>query len=273
MSNPVVESDPQPTHLQPNFYYHQEKLLFDYCTSHPETKWNVVRPCAIIGAVNKTWMNTFYPFAVYAAVQAHRKQPLEFSGDFESWQYPFTHSSARMTGYLSEWAVLEEECANQAFNANDGSPLSWSRFFEALSKWYGVEKGINYPKRDEERSFDATMTLAGGKDAPLGYGPPSEIRRSFALTDWAKDSENQQAWRELQSTGSGKLDFDPFASESDIANNFGGDFAYLRFCMSHDKVRRYGFNGYVDALETVFEMYQEMQLMGMLPPMVVDAAR
>jgi hypothetical protein len=27
------------------------------------------------------------------------------------------HSSARLTGYLSEWAALEEECANQSFKA------------------------------------------------------------------------------------------------------------------------------------------------------------
>jgi hypothetical protein len=38
---PCVESDPQPSHLQPNFYYPQEEILFRYCEDHPETAWNV----------------------------------------------------------------------------------------------------------------------------------------------------------------------------------------------------------------------------------------
>jgi hypothetical protein len=38
---PCVESDPQPSHLQPNFYYPQEEILFRYCEEHAETAWNV----------------------------------------------------------------------------------------------------------------------------------------------------------------------------------------------------------------------------------------
>jgi hypothetical protein len=37
---PFLESDPRVT-LQPNFYYPQEDLLFDYCTAHPGTSWNI----------------------------------------------------------------------------------------------------------------------------------------------------------------------------------------------------------------------------------------
>lgn len=41
---PCIESDPQPSQLQPNFYYPQEEILFDYCEQHPETEWNVIMP-------------------------------------------------------------------------------------------------------------------------------------------------------------------------------------------------------------------------------------
>jgi hypothetical protein len=72
-----MESDPQPKHLQPEqFYYEQEHQLFSFCASHPETSWNIVRPAAIIGAVNKTWLNAFFCFGVYAAVQAYKGEPL-----------------------------------------------------------------------------------------------------------------------------------------------------------------------------------------------------
>lgn len=69
--NPVSESDHPPEHLQPNqFYYEQARLLEQFCKEHPETDWNIVRPFPIIGSVMQTWLNSFYPFAVYAAVQA-----------------------------------------------------------------------------------------------------------------------------------------------------------------------------------------------------------
>lgn len=181
-----------------------------------------------------------------------------------------------MTGYLSEWAVLEDKCKNEAFNASDGSPLSFERFFESLGRWYGVAEGVALPKADEERTFDATYRLAGGKDSPLGYGPPVKVERSFALHDWARQKENSDAWGRIRlkiaKGGKGRLDFDPFANEEEIAQNFQGDFCYLRFFLGLDKVRRFGFNGYVDSLETVFEMYKEMSQMGMLPAMKVDSA-
>ena len=39
---PAVESDPQPGHLEPNFYYPQEKSLLEYCKAQ-KTSWNVIR--------------------------------------------------------------------------------------------------------------------------------------------------------------------------------------------------------------------------------------
>lgn len=179
-----------------------------------------------------------------------------------------------MTGYLSEWAVLEDKTTNQAFNATDGSLLSWDRFFHELARWYNVKDGVVLPKLDSERSFSKTATLTGGKDAPLGYGPPSSIPLEFTLADWAREPENQKAWKEIQKQSDDKLEYDPFASEEDIANTFMGDFSYLRFgVLGQDKVRRYGFTGYVDSVETVFEMYEECAKMGMLPEMKVKEAR
>jgi nucleoside-diphosphate-sugar epimerase len=48
---PCLESDPQPRHLAPNFYYAQEDLLFDFGAGN-NVGWNVIRPPWIIGATN-----------------------------------------------------------------------------------------------------------------------------------------------------------------------------------------------------------------------------
>ena len=144
---PCIESDPQPAHLDPNFYYPQEKSLFAYCEKN-KTHWNVIRPAWIIGAVNNAQMNALHPFAIYAAVQAHKNEPLYFPGDFDMWQAEAYHSTAMLTGYLSEWAALEEKCKDEAFNSQDGSPVTWDRFYEELIKWFGVEKGFASPEED-----------------------------------------------------------------------------------------------------------------------------
>ena len=270
--NPAVESDPQPSHLGPNFYYPQEKALFEYCDAHPETRWNIVMPAWIIGATNNAQMNALHPFAIYAAVAAKRNIPLAFPSNFDAWTAEQHHSCARLTGYLSEWAVLEEKCANQRFNSQDTSPVTMDRFFEELARWFGVEKGVKPPPDSDENM----MPVAGGagKDAPMGYGPPVVNKFAFSLTGWAKEKENQEAWREMIRESGGKLKHDPF---EDVEANFTfGDGAFIRVgCLGMNKARRLGWTGFVDTLEGVFEMYEEMgpKGLGMVPGMRVDGPK
>lgn len=162
---PAIESDPPPSHLEPNFYYPQEKLLFDFCNAN-NTSWNVIRPAWILGAVSNAQMNSFLPFAIYSAVQAHKGEPLYFPCDWGTWQYEGYHSTAFLTGYLSEWAVLEEKCKNEAFNAQDTSPMTWDRFYEELARWFKVENGVHQPEEDLNKFTE--FTGKSGKDTPMG---------------------------------------------------------------------------------------------------------
>lgn len=263
---PLVESDPQPRHLQPNFYYLLEDLLKQFCARNLGTGWNVLRPAAVIGATLNSPLNTFYSFGMYAAVQAQKNEALEFGGDFDSWQFQAGHSTARLTGYLSEWAVLESSCANQAFNAQDGGGLSWDRFFEELARWFGAP-GVTPPSTDSQ--YRNTLELAGGEDAPLGYGPPLILRNKVTMAEWAREAENQAVWEDIKAASGSIV---PEASMS--PEIMMGDFAYLNFgSLSMNKARRYGFSGFVDSLESIFESLQEMERFGILPSMKVKAAR
>lgn len=162
---PAVESDPQPSHLEANFYYRQEQILFEYCKTN-SVAWNIIRPAWILGAVSSAQMNALHPFAIYAAVQAYKGEPIYFPGDWNLWQYEAYHSSAMLTGFLSEWAVLEDKCQNEAFNSQDTSPLSWDRFFEELARWFGVTEGVRPPEEDPTK-FTVVQGKAG-KDMPMG---------------------------------------------------------------------------------------------------------
>lgn len=157
---PAIEPDPQPKHLEANFYYKQEATLFEFCKANPRTSWNVIQPSWILGVVNNAQMNALHPFAIYAAVQSQKNEPLFFSSDWESCQHEWHHSTAVLTGYLSEWAVLE------ALNGQDMSPLSWDRFYEELARWFGVEKGIVGPEEDESKY--TAIKGRSGKETPMG---------------------------------------------------------------------------------------------------------
>lgn len=208
-------------------------------------------PAWVIGASTNAQMSALYPVAVYAAVQAHLNKPLVFPGDWDSWQGDAHHSAARLTGYLSEWAVLESKCANQRFNSQDTSPVTWDRYFERLTSWFGVANGMEPPPDNIDHY--SVITEKGGKETPMGYGPPITGKVKFTLSSWAREEENQKAWKEIMKNSGGQLTYNPFEDEGSFAF---GDAAFLRItCLGMNKARRFGWAGFVDTFEAVHEMY------------------
>ncbi|KAK5124393.1 hypothetical protein LTR85_001610 [Meristemomyces frigidus] len=262
--SPPVESDPRVT-LQANFYYPQEDSLFQYCKDHPNTHWNIMMPAWIIGAVSNASMNAHHPLAVYAAVQAHKGEKLLYPGDLSAWLGLGEHSTAMLTGYLSEWAVLEDKCKDQKFNSSDTSILPNNRLWPELARWYGCD-GYGLPELDESK---ITTIDHGDGPTPLGYGPGAKTRFSFTLSKWAEESANQEAWQDIMKKH--KLTHNPF---EDIEAHFTfGDFAAFGtpFLLSMNKARTMGWTGHVDTLESLHKAYSELSRLGMLPPPVAEA--
>lgn len=193
----------------------------------------------------------------------HIYRPHTHTGQFES-----THCTARLAGYLSEWAVLEEQCKNQRFNAQDGGTLSWDRFFHELGRWYGVED-VRGPEPDQSKY--QVQEMPSGKDTPLGYGPPTNLRLSKPLQKWAEEPSTAKAWEDMMDDSHGQLKTNLFAGAG--PDMFLGDFGFLPSAtMSMNKARMFSFCGFVDTLESVFLMFTEMASMGILPPMKVERA-
>lgn len=134
--SPQVESDPRVT-LEPNFYYDQEDLLFQFC-KETGVEWNVVRPSFMIGAARDAAMNLAYGLGVFAAVHAHLGEPLIFPGNIASFDVIRDLSSSKLTSYLAEWAVLNPDARNEAFNACDCSAVTPGALWTALAKIYGT---------------------------------------------------------------------------------------------------------------------------------------
>ncbi|KAK4613686.1 hypothetical protein CLAFUW4_08847 [Fulvia fulva] len=262
---PFIESAGR-TNIEPNFYYPQEDLLFQYCRDHPSTSWNVICPAWIIGATTNASMNALHPLAVYAAVQAHKGETLQYPGAYENWLATGEHSTAYLTSYLSEWAVLEDKCKNQKFNASDTCHIANNRLWPEVARWYGTSS-VSEPVLDESQI--TTLQPPPGP-TPVGYGPTAKIRFAWSMQSWAAEEVNQKAWKEM--TSKHKLTHNPFEAVKG-SFEFGDMIVWaLVSSLSMNKARRFGWTGYVDTMEGLFMAYDEMSRIGMLPPMVVERA-
>jgi hypothetical protein len=89
--------------------------------------------------------------------------------------------------------------------------------------------------------------------------------------EWGKEDANRHAWERIVNSCEGKVRVDVFDT------GFGvdmADFVYYKIGqLSVAKLRRFGFNGFVDTMESVFEMYQDMAKMGVIPASLVKAAK
>lgn len=103
------------------------------------------------------------------------------------------------------------------------------------------------------------------------YGPPLVSQLSFTLIQWASDSANHAAWKEIMAANP-EVTHDPF---DDVEGNFtfGDGALMLTAALSMNKARRLGWTGFVDTRESIFEMYREMNTLGMVPRMKVESAR
>ncbi|KAH0365400.1 hypothetical protein KCU65_g6118, partial [Aureobasidium melanogenum] len=248
VSIPSEETDARVT-LEPNFYYNQEDYLTEFCAKHG-CGWNITRPSFIPGAVPNAAMNLAYPLAVYAIVQKHLGKPLVFPGDLECWDTVHVMSSAMMNCYLAEWAVLTESAENQHFNATDDSPFTWGKFWPKYAAHFDI------PWEGLDTSSDARFHEVSSASNPRGWGPPGVVRIKFTLTEWAKQPEVIAAWKEIASDA--KLNRDDLG---DVDRIFGfTDAAILNSwgtLYSNTKLRKYGFYGFVDSTESLFNVFDE----------------
>lgn len=237
--------------------------MYAYCKKH-NIGYNIICPAWIIGATTNAAMNALHPLAVYAAIKAHKGEKLDFPGDINAWLGVGEHSTAMLTGYLSEWAVLEDKCKNQKFNASDTCPLPNNRLWPELARWYGC-KEYGLPELDDSK---ITVVDPGDKETPLGYGPGLKSGFSFTLGEWASREENQKAWKEL--TQKHKLTHDPF-EDMEIWQFADAAAWALSLALSMNKAQNHGWTGHVDTLESLHLAYDEMAKIHMLPPLVGEA--
>lgn len=90
------------------------------------------------------------------------------------------------------------------------------------------------------------------------------MRFTFKMVDWAQSPEVKQAWKEMSEKHS--LVGDPFI-------NGGESFMFADFALvgpynivySYNKVRKFGWNGFVDSTESIRQVIEEFAEMKKVP--------
>jgi hypothetical protein len=208
-------------------------------------------------------MNLVFPLGVYASVQKHLGEKLEFPADLQAWETNQCMSSSRMNGYMEEWAVLTEDAKNNKFNTMDGSTFTWGSHWPKLAKSYGMEYGL--PSMDESVY---TVVKSKHDPPPRGFGPPATYRFRFMLVDWARQSKVQKAWAEL--TGKHGLTGGNL-QDMDIDRIFGftdGSLIGMSLDLTMNKARKMGWHGLVDSNDAILEVLREFVTLKMLPPLI-----
>lgn len=257
IKQPSQEWDPL-INIEPNFYFYQEEKLSAYCKTN-SVGYDVVMPSSILGAVPDAAMNAAFPLAVYCAVHAYLKRPLEYPGSVSSWQMPQCMSSSMLNAYLEEWAVLAPKAGNQRFNAVDDSLFTWEAAWPLVAGWYGLEwKGpVEDPAAYKERQLPHN---------PRGYGDKGTVQVRAPMAEWAKRDDVKAAWKEISQQyglrGNGELqDVDRVFSFLDGSLNRPAP-----ILLTTDKARKLGWHGYVDSVESFLEVFDDFAKIKMIPP-------
>jgi hypothetical protein len=256
---PQEETAPRVT-LEPNFYYPQEDFLWSFCKKQ-DIGWNICMPAAILGAVPDAAMNLVFPLGVYASVQKHLGEKLEFPYDLHAWETNRCMSSSKMNAYMEQWAVLNDGAKNEKFNTMDGTTFTWGNFWPKYADWYSMR--YERPSMDESAY---TKITSKHDPPPRGFGPPATFRVRFTLVDWAKQDKVQKAWEELIAEHGLKVDK---LQDMEIDRIFAftdGGLMGSPLDLTMNKARKMGWHGFVDSNDAIKEVLGEFAELKMIPP-------
>jgi len=262
---PQTEGLPSDRVPHANFYYPQEDLLSTWSTKHATT-WTVTRPGFILGANPTAFINIAYALALYSSISKALGSTLAFPADVSAWDANKDNVTAKLIGYFSEWAVLNPDAANEAFNLVDDSPFSYGRFWPEIAGWYGLAAGL--PESDAEKY--QTITL-GMDPPPRGFGGPGVVKITFSFEEWAKRPEVKELWEKIRESEGLTGAQDPWAEGKGylLKDIFGSLDAEVLGGWSRtqtmDKAKKLGWHGHVRTADGFRDTVEKMAVLKMVP--------
>ena len=135
----MCESDPWliAPHRPPNFYYHQQGILHNFCARH-SISWIVAYPNDVIGFAEGNFMSLGTALGLYAAMTEELGTELVFPSS-ERFDVGFdSFTCSKLHARFCVWAALEPRAAGQAFNVVNGDVESLQTLWPKLAECFGL---------------------------------------------------------------------------------------------------------------------------------------
>jgi len=222
---PAKESDAG--HMPPEFNVDQQSFLEQRQQGKSWT-WSAIRPSVVGGTALGNPMNLALLIAVYATISKELGIPLRFPGKPGAYDKLMEMTDAGLLAKATVWAATNSNCANQAFNINNGDLFRWNEMWPKIVRYFDMETA-----------------------------PPLQMPLQTVMAD------KTPLWEKIQE----KYGLEKHRYE-DVSYWGFGDFVFswdYDFFADGSKARRFGFHEYVDTEQMFTDLFDEFRRKKVIP--------
>ncbi|ANS30635.1 hypothetical protein R1CP_30035 [Rhodococcus opacus] len=222
---PARESDPP--HMPPEFNVDQQQFLEDRQRGKRWT-WSAIRPSVVCGFALGNPMNLALVIAVYATMSKELGVPLRFPGKPGAYTSLIEMTDAGLLAEATVWAATTPECANQAFNINNGDLFRWDEMLPKIANFF-----------------------------ELDVAPPLPMSMDVVMAD------KEPVWNDLVAKNG--LEPTPY---SDVSSWAFGDFVFgwdYDVIADGSKARRLGFHRHVETERMFLDIFRDFRARKIIP--------
>jgi nucleoside-diphosphate-sugar epimerase len=224
---PAKESDAG--HMPPEFNVDQQNFL-EKQQRNKRWTWSAIRPSVVGGTSTGNPMNLAMVIAVFATISKKLWIPLRFPGKPGAYDKLMEMTDSGLLAKATVWAATNPQCANQAFNINNGDLFRWNELWPKIAAYFNMEVAapLQMPLQtvmaDKEELWKSLMEEHG-----LNYSYKD-------LSSWAF-GDFVFSW-----------DYDFFADGT--------------------KARRMGFHEFIDTEKMFYDLFDEMRRIKIIPEII-----
>ncbi|QXV67477.1 SDR family oxidoreductase [Mucilaginibacter sp. 21P] len=212
-----------------NFYYAQEDEVYAAAKRDGFT-WSIHRPHTVIGKAVGNAMNMGTTLAVYATICKETNRPFVWPGSAAQWNGLSDVTDARVLAEHLIWASTTDIARNQAFNVVNGDVFRWSRLWNRLAEYFGIQPvGFNGTIQPLEKEMADYADI--WEDIALKY-TLREKKLSRLATAWHTDLDLGR----------------PIEVMTDMS-----------------KSRKLGFSIFQDTEDTFYDLFEELRAARLIP--------
>ena len=222
---PARESDPP--HMPPEFNVDQQSYLEQRQAGKSWT-WSAIRPSVVCGFALGNPMNLAMVIAVYAAMSKELGVPLRFPGKPGAYNTLIEMTDASLLAKATVWAATSPQCANEAFNINNGDLFRWNDMWPRLAAMFEMETA-----------------------------PPLQMNLATVMAD------KEALWKSMISKYN--LEDIPY---KDVSSWSFADFVFswdYDFFADGSKARRFGFHEFVDSEQMFADIVSQFRAQRIIP--------